>query len=51
MSLLSSGGSVAPVDNLRSIGIDVLKSEFYDNAFKVIEELVGVFENIPIGIG
>ncbi|MFA6079990.1 MAG: M3 family metallopeptidase [Candidatus Gracilibacteria bacterium] len=46
VSLLSSGGSVAPVDILNSIGIDVLKPDFYDNAFAVIEELVGEFEKI-----
>ena len=46
VSLLSSGGSVAPVDILSSIGIDVLKSDFYDNAFTVIEQLVMEFETI-----
>lgn len=48
VSLLSSGGSVAPVDILNSIGIDVLKPEFYDNAFAVIEQLVIEFEQLTI---
>jgi len=48
VSLLSSGGSVAPVDILNSIGIDVLKPEFYEDAFAVIDELVGEFERLAI---
>jgi oligoendopeptidase F len=40
VKLLSSGGSVPPVEILQSIGIDVTKPEFYSDAFATIEELV-----------
>lgn len=37
IKLLSSGGSVPPVEILQSIGIDVTKPEFYSEAFATIE--------------
>jgi oligoendopeptidase F len=42
--LLSSGGSVPPVEILQSIGIDVTKPEFYSDAFATIEEWLVSFE-------
>jgi oligoendopeptidase F len=42
--LLSSGGSVPPVEILQSIGIDVTKPEFYSDAFATIEGWLREFE-------
>ncbi len=42
--LLSSGGSVPPVEILQSIGIDVTKPEFYSEAFATIEGWLKEFE-------
>jgi oligoendopeptidase F len=44
VKLLSSGGSVPPVEILQCIGIDVTKPEFYSDAFATIEEWLGEFE-------
>lgn len=44
--LLSSGGSVPPVDILQSIGIDVMDPIFYENAFTLIETWVNEFESL-----
>lgn len=46
--LLSSGGSVPPVEILQSIGIDVMKPEFYSEAFATIEEWLVEFEGKTI---
>lgn len=43
--LLSSGGSVPPVEILQSIGIDVTKPEFYSEAFATIEGWLVEFES------
>lgn len=42
--LLSSGGSVPPVEILQSIGIDVTKPAFYSEAFATIEGWLAEFE-------
>ena len=44
VKLLSSGGSVPPVEILTSIGIDVTKPEFYSDAFATIEGWLAEFE-------
>lgn len=44
IKLLSSGGSVPPVEILQSIGIDVNKPEFYSEAFATIESWLVEFE-------
>jgi oligoendopeptidase F len=44
VKLLSSGGSVPPVEILQSIGIDVTKPEFYSDAFATIESWLVEFE-------
>ncbi len=44
IKLLSSGGSVPPVEILQSIGIDVTKPEFYSEAFATIESWLSEFE-------
>ena len=44
VKLLSSGGSVPPVEILQSIGIDVTKPEFYSDAFATIESWLVSFE-------
>lgn len=45
VKLLSSGGSVPPVEILQSIGIDVTKPEFYSDAFATIEGWLTDFES------
>jgi oligoendopeptidase F len=45
VKLLSSGGSVPPVEVLASIGIDVTKPTFYSEAFATIESWLSEFEN------
>lgn len=44
IKLLSSGGSVPPVEILQSIGIDVTKPAFYSEAFATIESWLVEFE-------
>jgi oligoendopeptidase F len=44
VKLLSSGGSVPPVEILQSIGIDVTQPEFYSDAFATIESWLAEFE-------
>ncbi len=44
VKLLSSGGSVPPVEILQSIGIDVTQPEFYSDAFATIEGWLVSFE-------
>jgi oligoendopeptidase F len=44
VKLLSSGGSVPPVEILQSIGIDVTKPGFYSDAFTTIEKWLAEFE-------
>jgi oligoendopeptidase F len=46
VKLLSSGGSIPPVEILASIGIDVTKPEFYSEAFTTIEGWLVEFEGI-----
>jgi oligoendopeptidase F len=46
VKLLSSGGSVPPVEILNSIGIDVTKPEFYSEAFATIEGWLVEFESV-----
>lgn len=44
VKLLSSGGSVPPVEILQSIGIDVTQPAFYSEAFATIESWLAEFE-------
>lgn len=44
VKLLSSGGSVPPVEILQSIGIDVTQPAFYSEAFATIESWLNEFE-------
>jgi len=44
--LLSTGGSMPPVDILQSIGIDVMHPLFYENAFMLIAAWVDEFEKL-----
>jgi oligoendopeptidase F len=44
VKLLSSGGSVPPVEILQSIGIDVTQPAFYSDAFATIESWLAEFE-------
>jgi oligoendopeptidase F len=44
VKLLSSGGSVPPVEILQSIGIDVTQPAFYSDAFATIESWLSDFE-------
>ena len=44
VKLLSSGGSVPPVEILQSIGIDVTQAAFYSDAFATIEGWLKEFE-------
>ena len=44
VKLLSSGGSVPPVEILQSIGIDVTQPAFYSEAFATIESWLEEFE-------
>ncbi len=44
VKLLSSGGSVPPVEILQSIGIDVTQPAFYSEAFATIENWLSEFE-------
>lgn len=48
VKLLSSGGSVPPVEILQSIGIDVTKPEFYSDAFATIEGWLVGFEETQV---
>ncbi len=45
VKLLSSGGSVPPVEILQSIGIDVTQTAFYSDAFETIEGWLQEFES------
>jgi oligoendopeptidase F len=44
VKLLSSGGSVSPVEILQSIGINVTQPAFYSDAFATIENWLAEFE-------
>ncbi len=42
--ILSAGGSVAPIELLAEVGMDVTKAEFWQGGFDVIEEMVARLE-------
>jgi oligoendopeptidase F len=46
MKILSSGGSIAPVELLANAGIDVTKAEFWQGGYDVIDEMVTRLEEL-----
>jgi oligoendopeptidase F len=46
MKILAAGGSIAPMELLQKSGMDVVKPEFWQGGFDVIDEMVTALENL-----
>lgn len=46
LKILSSGGSIAPMELLKNAGMDVSKAEFWQGGYDVIEEMVSRLEKL-----
>ena len=48
LEILSSGGSMPPVEILDNAGVDVRKAEFWQGGFDVLAKMVDELETIPV---
>ncbi len=44
LDLLATGGSAAPLDNLRKLGVDLTSEAFWQSGFDTIQDMVGQLE-------